>query len=1541
MKPAPDGSPDAKANRIQNEIVGRLGEQLAGDPTAKAYTQSMVTNLEPDPTTAFDFALAHEEKNKETLQATAGRLNRDQIDEAVQKWDAKHPRGPPLYQQLGMFEQGKGVLEGDARNETEIKFMGVPRNDRERAETANMAAKQQVRDSGAAGRAVASEEYRRMLATQAKLLGFMGVTAADIDEKGRIRKKGKDGQDIVAHFDKDGKLLVKTDKQRDEFEAAMQLSYLDAGGYKDAVDRAAMGITMALMVIAAAITTFVTFGGAAAIWAPILITAGAGLVGIAMTAAIKGDRYTSAEIQRDLVMTFVQAATAGLGAYAGTALRSTGAAAKAAATTEKVAGGIAGVAEKQAVSLGAKAMNLGKEVVIDSAVGGTTNMINSATGAAMDPENRRQGKSGQKALEGGAKGFLSSAVGSSLTKPIGALAKPVGKMAERISGNVAAGFGTRLTEARVGQAMGEPHQSWAESLESAKEGIAQDVLQGAAEHGAEHFADRRATVRAQRAARAREEPPAPAVTRTPVEEPLAPAKPGALAEAPQHTTASLARAAAVHEALPPQLRPAVDGALLPKPVAPRPIEPVVPRAVSADDEPTLRIVRPAEEPVTPPLQPPRPAAEPDRPTLPRPDPVEEAKPPTRRRPGPEGAEEAEPPTRRRPPPLPEDAGRQAARRRAVAALPVLDELPEGSPMMPPNPRSRAQAEEMLRNSVRDEPHREVGVYVNTETGEHVLIQGSRDRVFVDRDAQGNPVGILGEGNPQRWKEILDSHRGNWLLVAHNHPGQADASRAGYARRLPSGSGGDFSVLQQESAMLGGRERHSSILVTHEGRTSITEFAYDPTLPRPYAIIYDDPATGQRVYRRFASLESYGEFFHNLTGVSPHLNTPGAPATAHRPPPIEMLHGTHSTGAASIREQGIQLSGIAHEHQDFGRAFYLALDEPNAALYATDAARTQRAVARGDVPEVVRFTFRLEDLGDIVDVRPGGPHRAQWEEFLALPAGHPSLAGVVPKAPALPGRPPPWTTARDYVMSYGVTQRGVVFTQFLEHIGMAHAPVVRGDLGGLGTSGRVAGGGGEQIAIRSQEAADRLSAAMRGVTSGEPPVPAAVPASVAPREGVEAPAATVRVTEEPAGAPRRPEPELPPAARAVPEPEAVPAGGRPVAPPSADAPMNETAAEARARAKAERRQELDEDLRGHQAEAKRYEKEQSQARRAAAEMREGLPRLPAELREWLGDLPPGLSSQERVEAYSARLGEPGLSEPARRYLEAHREYHEHLEAAEAAGFGAQQAKEKVRDVEKDIDGLSRGRTAEEERAEVAKKFGQRTDNAELESAISGLSEYGRAYVRQYEKAMAALAGLGVKPEHIVNALAGRADTDFATAFRQQLRSGSLDVLRAASPARAGAVLQRLLDAQPNNSSRGALFHAFREANMPSGFRRVDPGVAGTTIARTPRMADGVLEITEPPGSGALPGPKERGRYLAEDKAGAGAFDRDQARHYSSQIGEEGKIRTADGKSHNGVVYFFDTIESARAATRYMDGNGLNPRLHVSYFDAATGQVRWLR
>jgi hypothetical protein len=136
---------------VKAQILGTLDTKLMFDPTARAYTRSMVEGLEPDPVTAFDFALAHEEKNKETLLATTGRMNRDQIDDAVAKWDGK-PQGRPSTR-LGMFQRGSGA-RGFARNEVEIKFMGVPRGDRS-APKSPIWPQATVRDSGFAERGMA------------------------------------------------------------------------------------------------------------------------------------------------------------------------------------------------------------------------------------------------------------------------------------------------------------------------------------------------------------------------------------------------------------------------------------------------------------------------------------------------------------------------------------------------------------------------------------------------------------------------------------------------------------------------------------------------------------------------------------------------------------------------------------------------------------------------------------------------------------------------------------------------------------------------------------------------------------------------------------------------------------------------------------------------------------------------------------------------------------------------------------------------------------------------------------------------------------------------------------------------------------------------------------------------------------------------------------------------------------------------------------------------------------------------------------------
>ncbi len=1079
----PGKDPEARtkaAAEVKNSVVNKLGDQLAGDPTAKAYTQSMVQNLEPDPVTAFDFALAHEEKNKETLLATTGRMNRDQIDDAVKKWDAKYPLGPPLYKRLGMFEHGSGALEGDARNETEIAFMGVPRNDRERAEVANMATKQQVRDSGAGGRALASDEYQRMLNNQAKLLGLMGVKAEDIDQYGRIRKTGADGQPIHAHFDESGHLIVKTEGQRDEFEAAMQMSSLDAESYKQAVDRAAAGVVMALMVIAAAVTTFVTFGGAAAIWGPILITAGAGLVGIAMTAAIRGDRYTRAEIERDLVMTFVQAATAGLGAYAGTAMRGAGVAAKAAASSEKLVGGIAGIAEKEGLSVGAKALGMGKEVLIEAAVGGTTNAINSAAGAAMDPENRRQGKSGEKAFDSGIRGFLGGAVGSALTKPIGGLAKGFGKGGERVLGNVASGFGTRLTEARVGEAQGEPHQSWAESLEAAKEGIGQDVIRSLAEHGAEHYAEHRdlrmrqaAIVGGGRGAPAAtshaEEASRPLVEQKPPPETLPSApRPSAETAGPQHSPESIARAQAVREALPPELRSTIESAV---PAATGGIDPIaaaVPRAAP-------------EQPAAP-----APAAEP-APVTPAPKPGS-------------GRSGEEPPGQQaaQDPHLAERATHPQQQSKPDWML-QQENLPPGSVVIDPDQKNPRKAVDDYKLRIGKQPHLEAAIYRNAETGTFIVVQGDAASAFVDIQKGGKVSAPAEGGVKQGWKAVLLGHDvGHWELVQHFHPVEGGGDTAGMGRRLPSSKEGDFGVLRYESKASGDKPRKSRINYLENGQLAHTDFGYDPrSKSGKYWVEVTAPGAGKSARHEFATIGAYEAFFEKKTGRPYGAPEPAPAAPTPRMPGAEsgpqlhgddhyvMYHGTTVEGKQAIEEAGVTAARTPGKGDDFSAGFYVTSSKEVGQEYASKRSGTPGG------GEVMEFRISKQDMGVVVDIRPGGEHRADYEKFMAGPSPYAALGPEYLAKTKLPA------TLGEYVVTTGHDKRGEIFEQFLKSIGKGDADAIHGDLGGLGTKGIGANiEGADQIAIRSQKLADKLTAQMRGADLA-PVVPLAATARPSP------------------------------------------------------------------------------------------------------------------------------------------------------------------------------------------------------------------------------------------------------------------------------------------------------------------------------------------------------------------------------------------------------------------------------------------------------------
>jgi len=252
------------------------------------------------------------------------------------------------------------------------------------------------------------------------------------------------------------------------------------------------------------------------------------------------------------------------------------------------------------------------------------------------------------------------------------------------------------------------------------------------------------------------------------------------------------------------------------------------------------------------------------------------------------------------------------------------------------------------------------------------------------------------------------------------------------------------------------------------------------------------------------------------------------------------------------------------------------------------------------------------------------------------------------------------------------------------------------------------------------------------------------------------------------------------------------------------------------------------------------------------------------------------------------------------------------------------------------------TADEGRAGVTARYSEPTNNAALERAIDAagprLTPFQRAYARHYEPVFKELEKHGVDPSKILDRVKGLSDGAAGQAIRHNLRAEMLDIINKAQPADRPDLLKRFLNAQPSNGDRGELFTQFRAENLPHGVEKVDPGPKSTTLANTSRRADGAIKITNPPPGAAKQGVKP-GTYLAEDKAGPGAFQLDQAQRYSKALEDGGGVITAANEQrYQGIVYFFANDSDAQRTLSKL--GGLHPNIHVAYYNAQ-GNVVWLR
>lgn len=281
-----------------------------------------------------------------------------------------------------------------------------------------------------------------------------------------------------------------------------------------------------------------------------------------------------------------------------------------------------------------------------------------------------------------------------------------------------------------------------------------------------------------------------------------------------------------------------------------------------------------------------------------------------------------------------------------------------------------------------------------------------------------------------------------------------------------------------------------------------------------------------------------------------------------------------------------------------------------------------------------------------------------------------------------------------------------------------------------------------------------------------------------------------------------------------------------------------------------------------------------------------------------------------------------------------------------------------------------KSAAEMRAEVMKDHGAASVVEGFEEAIGSLATpYQKAYTRKFEKSLDILKRLGGKSgTHSVDTIVQKVieknggdaakitDATFENAFRQEMRSQiSQAIADLDGPKRAGA-LKASLDAMPDNASQGALFAEYRRLTIRDAKLLADEGdeiLDLSIVSRTGGdltftkdgksfMGDGILETGKNVAESSTRGPKlANANYMVEDKSSFGAFDLKQFERYASLISQEGGFATSNGKTMQGVTYFFPDQTAAQKVIDAVAGKVEIPdSMHIAYY-GADGKMVWLR
>jgi hypothetical protein len=470
-------------------LEGRLRAAYGDDKDAGDLAVRLAHEEYPTPKTAalaVKYASKGAGTDEELMFRFVERMDRDEI--AAMRVEFKNITGTALDDELGTFG-GEGMfteLSGDERLRMEVALLGVPRNDRERAEVAAFRIQQQREETGGLGSWLAEDSLadRSLDVASSRLTASLGGATVRVDDKGNPVWTDAAGRPTApggTAFDETGKYAGKDPR---EFASAVRVSKLAAENYAAKIDSYATYLTTAVMVIgavAAAVATVATGGGAS----PLLLAAIAGLTGLssmAVHSAVSGGRYGWEQAAVDLGMTAVQALTAGVGQHLSIVARG---------GTQSLAAGMTTLRSVQNLGNtmgGITGSALGDLVVIGGATGG----LGGFGGALLDENTWSKGFGPGFAalLEATLTGALAGAASTVTSQAFESL--PVGRagaggprptLGDALSRSLPGRAGLRVTSSFLGGAAGAGAQMGAGALTGSFKGDGGDILAAMGEAG--------------------------------------------------------------------------------------------------------------------------------------------------------------------------------------------------------------------------------------------------------------------------------------------------------------------------------------------------------------------------------------------------------------------------------------------------------------------------------------------------------------------------------------------------------------------------------------------------------------------------------------------------------------------------------------------------------------------------------------------------------------------------------------------------------------------------------------------------------------------------------------------------------------------------------------------------------------------------------------------------------------------------------------------------------------------------------------------------